>query len=159
MKLTGGVEWAVHCCVVLTRAERPVPAAKLAELHDVSTTYLAKQMQALARAGLVRSVQGNAGGYVLTRGGDEISVLDVVQAIDGTAPAFTCTEIRQRGPLGTPPEDCVGACPVNRVMMKAEQAWRGALREVSIGDLARTVNQVAGRDALGAIGAWFVESA
>lgn len=84
MKLSGGVEWALHCCVVLTAAAEPVPAARLAQLHDVSPSYLAKQMQALSRAGLVRSVQGKTGGYVLTRGGTEITVLDVVQAVDGS---------------------------------------------------------------------------
>ena len=39
-----------------------MPAARLAELHDVSGSYLAKQLQSLSRAGLVRSVQGHAGG-------------------------------------------------------------------------------------------------
>ncbi|MDT7579094.1 MAG: hypothetical protein QOK35_358 [Pseudonocardiales bacterium] len=155
MKLSGGVEWAVHCCVVLTGVDRPVPAAKLAELHDVSTTYLAKQMQALSRAGLVRSVQGNAGGYVLTRAADDISVLDVVLAVEGSGPHFVCTEIRQRGPFAVPPEDCTRACPIAKAMIRAEQAWRDALREVSIGDLARDVNRGAGRDALGAVRAWF----
>ena len=152
MKISGGVEWAVHCCVVLTGMDQPVPAAKLAALHDVSATYLAKQMQALARAGLVHSVQGNSGGYLLTRSPAEITVLDVVQAIDGVKPAFTCTEIRQRGPLGTPPEQCTGPCPVNRVMMRAEQAYREALREISIADLAAEVN--AGGDALTPIRTW-----
>lgn len=50
MKLSGGVEWALHCCVVLTAATEPVPAARLAELHDVSGSYLAKQLQALSRS-------------------------------------------------------------------------------------------------------------
>lgn len=53
MKLSGGVEWALHCCVVLSQAESPVPTARLAELHGVSKTYLAKHLQSLARAGLV----------------------------------------------------------------------------------------------------------
>lgn len=153
--MSGGVEWAVHCCVVLTDVASPVPAATLAKLHDVSTTYLAKQMQALARAGLVRSVQGKAGGYVLTRSPDDITVLDVVIAIEGPEPQFVCTEIRQRGPLGTPPEDCRTACPVAKAMLSAESAWRDALRGITIGDLGREVNRGAGRDALATIRAWF----
>ncbi len=107
MKLSVGVEWALHCCVVLTTATEPVPAARLAELHDVSASYLAKQLQALSRVGLVSSVQGKAGGYVLTRAPEVITVLDVVAAVDGSQPAFVCTEIRQRGPLATPKEACV----------------------------------------------------
>ncbi|MFI7426555.1 RrF2 family transcriptional regulator [Micromonospora sp. NPDC049836] len=154
MKLSGGVEWALHCCVVLTTATEPVPAARLAELHDVSGSYLAKQLQALSRAGLVTSVQGKAGGYVLTRSPDLITVLDVVAAVDGAAPAFVCTEIRQRGPLATPAEACTRPCPVARAMADADAAWRAALRAVSIADLARGVDEDYGPTALGGIRGW-----
>ena len=54
VKMTEGVEWAVHCCVVLSQAEGPVPTARLAEFHGVSRTYLAKHLQQLSRAGLVQ---------------------------------------------------------------------------------------------------------
>src|SRR5690242_16280528 len=116
MRMSGGVEWALHCCVALTTSSRPVPAARLAELHDVSGSYLAKQLQSLSRAGLVRSVQGKAGGYALTRDPESITVLDVVLAIEGQRPAFVCTEIRQRGPLACPPESCTTPCAIARAM-------------------------------------------
>jgi Rrf2 family protein len=135
MKISAGVEWALHCCVALSGIDRPVPASKLAELTDVSGSYLAKQLQALSRAGLVTSVQGNAGGYVLTRSPEKISVLDVVLAIEGTTPMFECTEIRQRGPLAAPPEDCRDSCPIARAMLAGEQAWRSALREINLLDI------------------------
>ena len=154
MKLTGGVEWALHCCVVLTTANEPVPAARLAQLHDVSASYLAKQLQALSRAGLVHSAQGNAGGYVLTRSPELITVLDVVTAVDGPKPAFTCTEIRQRGPLASPPEACTAPCAIARAMAAADAAWRAALRAVSIADLARSVDADYGPTALAGIRTW-----
>lgn len=88
MKLSGGVEWALHCCVVLTTSADPVPAARLAELHEVSGSYPAKHLQVLSRADLVSSVQGKAGGYVLTRAPDRDTVLDVVVALEGSQPAF-----------------------------------------------------------------------
>jgi Rrf2 family protein len=135
MKISAGVEWALHCCVALSGIARPVPAAKLAEMTDVSSSYLAKQLQALSRAGLVTSVQGKAGGYVLTRSPEKVSVLDVVQAIEGTTPMFECTEIRQRGPVGAPPEECRTSCPIAKAMLAGEQAWRTTLREISIHDL------------------------
>src|SRR4051812_24826003 len=99
MKLSGGVEWAVHCCVVLSQAEAPVPAPRLAEYHGVSRTYLAKHLQLLSRSGLVTSTGGRVGGYALTREAADITVLDVVLAIEGDEPAFRCTEIRQNGPF------------------------------------------------------------
>ncbi|MFE3109584.1 RrF2 family transcriptional regulator [Kitasatospora indigofera] len=154
MKLSGGVEWALHCCVVLTAASEPVPAARLAELHDVSPSYMAKQLQALSRAGLVRSTQGKTGGYVITRDAGEITLLDVVQAVDGASPAFVCTEIRQRGPFATPPEQCTKPCPVARAMGTADAAWRAALAGITIADLVASVEGDSGPEALPGIGRW-----
>jgi Rrf2 family protein len=157
MKLSGGVEWALHCCVVLSAARNePVAVARLAELHDVSATYLAKQMQALSRAGIVRSTQGYSGGYTLTRAPEAITVLDVVEAVDGARSAFVCTEIRQRGPMATPAEACTKPCAVNRAMIAADQAWRAALRGVTIADLANDVTTDNGSDVLTSVGAWLV---
>nr|EJJ02013.1 rrf2 family protein family protein [Rhodococcus sp. JVH1] len=140
MKLSGGVEWALHCCVVLSQAESPVPTARLAELHGVSKTYLAKHLQSLARAGLVHPTEGRDGGYVLTRAPEAITVLDVVQAVDGTEPAFRCTEIRRQGVLAAPPEQCRSACGIAKVMAGAEQAWRASLSSVTIADLGATID-------------------
>lgn len=154
MKLSGGVEWALHCCVVLTAATAPVPAARLAELHDVSGSYLAKQLQALSRAGLVRSVQGKAGGYVLTRSPELITVLDVVTAIDGPQPAFVCTEIRKRGPLAAPAEACTRPCPISRAMSAGDAAWRAALQAISVADLAASVNDDYGQNTMAGISTW-----
>lgn len=154
MKLSGGVETALHCCVVLTAATEPVPAARLAELHGVSPTYLAKQLQALSRAGLIESAQGKSGGYALTRPPQEITVLDVVEAIEGPGSTFVCTEIRQRGPKAAPPEACAAPCAITRTMLAADRAWRAALREVSIADLGRMVGEDYNVDVLGEVGTW-----
>ncbi|MFD9004592.1 RrF2 family transcriptional regulator [Streptomyces sp. NPDC059582] len=152
--MSGGVEWALHCCVVLTSVREPVPAARLAELHDVSPTYLAKQLQALSRAGLIHSTQGKSGGYALTRSPDRITVLDVVDAVDGPSPAFVCTEIRQRGPLATPAGACTTPCAISRAMATAETARREALRAVTVADLARDVESDSGAGTLSIVGAW-----
>ena len=137
MKMSGGVEWAVHCCVVLSEAEGPVPAQRLAEFHGISRTYLAKHLQALSRAGMVSSTEGRVGGYVLTRPADEVTVLDIVLAVEGREQAFRCTEIRQNGPLpATGPRRAGRPCGVARVMHAAEQAWRASLKEVTVADLA-----------------------
>ncbi|MGW1035058.1 RrF2 family transcriptional regulator [Streptomyces antibioticus] len=152
--MSGGVEWALHCCVVLTSVREPVPAARPAALHDISPTYLAKQLRALSRAGLIRSVQGRSGGYALTRAPEQITVLDVVDAVDGPGAAFVCTEIRQRGPLATPAEACTAPCPIARAMAGAEAARREALRAISIADLAKDVESDSGAGALEGVGAW-----
>ncbi|MHA7986043.1 RrF2 family transcriptional regulator [Rathayibacter sp. CAU 1779] len=155
MRLSGGVEWALHCCVVLSKGvDDPVPVARLAELYDVSPTYLAKHLQSLAAEGLIESVRGKRGGYRLTRSAETISVFDVVRAIDGEGPAFVCTEIRQRGPCAAASEDCQRACSIARVMLAAEDAWRSSLRGVSISDVAADVDRVAGEGALTRMRTW-----
>ena len=104
MKLSDGVEWGVHACVVLAvlPPDAALPAARLAEYHGVPSAYLAKHLQALARAGVLETVKGPRGGYRLARPATDITVLDVVEAIDGDEPAFRCTEIRRRGPSAVP---------------------------------------------------------
>lgn len=71
---------------------------------------------------IVESVQGKADGYVLSRSAERSTVLDVVLAIEGPGSQFVCTELRQRGPLATLPEDCTTTCPAAKTMLEAEQA-------------------------------------
>lgn len=138
--MSAGVEWALHCCTVLSTATAPVPAHRLAELHGVSRTYLAKHLQALSKAGLIHAVEGRDGGYELSRPAAEVTVYDVVRAVDGPEAAFRCTEIRQQGPLPATGEACKVPCGIAKVMATAERAWRDSLRGVTIGDLAATVD-------------------
>lgn len=137
MRLSEGVEWSLHCCSVLGTLPDGValPSARLAEFHDVPAAYLAKHLQALSQAGVVVSVPGRRGGYRLGRPAADITLLDVVLAIDGETPAFRCTEIRQRGPSAAAPEHYVRPCGIARAMWNAEAAWRNSLRSVTIGDL------------------------
>jgi Rrf2 family protein len=144
MKMSAGVEWAVHSCLLLGQADEPVPAQRLAEFHGVSRTYLAKHLQQLSRAGLVVATEGRVGGYALTRPASEISVLDVVLAIEGKESSFRCTEIRKNGPLPASAKACRRACGVARAMYAAEDAWRASLAGVSIADLASGVEEDAG---------------
>ncbi|WP_205471963.1 Rrf2 family transcriptional regulator [Nocardioides sp. SYSU D00038] len=154
MKMSAGVEWAVHCCVVLSQADGPVPAQRLADFHGVSRTYLAKHLQQLSRAGLVRSTEGRVGGYALTRSAEEISVLDVVLAIEGREPAFRCTEIRQNGPLPATGEVCRRPCGIARAMYAAEDAWRASLAAVSVADLATGVEEDTGAQTFVRLRGW-----
>jgi Rrf2 family protein len=137
MRMSEGVEWALHCCTVLATLPegQALPASRLAEFHEVPPAYLAKHLQALAAAGITRSVAGPHGGYRLARPPAEISVLDVVLAVDGDATAFRCSEIRQRGPAAGGPERYRRPCGIARAMWRAEDAWRAELAGTSIGDL------------------------
>ncbi len=137
MKLSDGVEWSLHCCSVLALLPAGValPAGRLAEFHGVPPAYLAKHLQAMARAGIVTSVQGPGGGYRLARSAGSISLLDVVDAVEGGEPAFRCTEIRRRGPARVGAGAYVKPCGIARAMGRAEDAWRDSLSRDTIADL------------------------
>jgi Rrf2 family protein len=139
MKLSDGVEWSIHCCTVLALLPEgtALPAARLAEFHGVPAAYLAKHLQALARAGIVESAQGPKGGYRLAKRAGDVSLLDVVVAVEGDEPAFRCTEIRQRGPAGMAPSNYKVPCGIARAMWRAEDAWRASLREQTVADIVR----------------------
>ncbi len=157
MKISEGVEWGMHSCTVLALlpARKALPAARLAEYHGVPPAYLAKHLQALSRAGIVESVAGPKGGYRLSRPAAEITMLDVVVAIDGPAPAFRCTEIRQRGPAAVAPECYRLPCGIARAMWAAEDAWRAELARRTIAELVAGVAVDAAPEAVGLAVDWF----
>jgi Rrf2 family protein len=156
MRIGEGVEWALHCCSMLAVLPpgRTLPAGRLAEFHDVAPAYLAKHLQALSRAGIVESVAGPRGGYRLARPAAEISVLDVVAALEGDDDAFQCTEIRQQGPCAGPPERYTKACGIAVAMAAAEAAWRSVLRGRTIADLVAGVVADSPPDQLEDVAVW-----
>jgi Rrf2 family protein len=156
MRMSDGVEWALHCCTVLATLpeDQALPAARLAEFHEVPPAYLAKHLQALTAAGLTRSVPGPRGGYRLARPAAEVSLLDVVLAIDGEERAFRCAEIRQRGPAVGPASAYRRPCGIARAMWRAEDAWRRELAGTSIGDLVVELVRTVPAEVLATGAAW-----
>jgi Rrf2 family protein len=161
MRISEGVEWGVHCCTLLAvlAPGQTLPAPKLAEYHGVPPAYLAKHLQSLSRAGLVESVSGPRGGYRLARSARTITILDVVEAIEGDEPAFRCTEIRQRGPAAARPSAYRDLCGIARVMLTAEDAWKAELRAHTIAELVGHVMEDAPSEALARGAAWLQSSA
>ena len=137
MKLSQGVEWGMHCVVLLAQAPDGVVVSRrdLAERYGLPHAYLAKHLQALVRAGVLQASPGPRGGFRLARQPDSITALDVVEAIEGSASPFICQEIRQRGSAAARPEDCRRPCAINTVMTRAHDAWRDSLRAVTVTSL------------------------
>lgn len=137
MKLSDGVEQAIHSVTMLAglEADAVLSAASLAEFHGVSVSYLLKHLQALSAAGILATVPGPKGGYRLARAPGSISLLDIVLAVEGPAPAFRCNEIRQRGPNPLPARHFTAPCGINAAMLKAEKAYRAELAAVTVAGL------------------------
>ncbi|WP_459550148.1 RrF2 family transcriptional regulator [Nocardia sp. X0981] len=136
-----GVEWSLHCCVTLAWLEQqwPVPITRLSAWFDLPQEYLKKRLQTLVRAGILTSSRGVRGGFGLARPPEQITLLDVVTAVEGATAPFRCTEIRQRGLSGrTATTDFTAACGIAVAIRRAELAWRRELAAQTIADLAIT---------------------
>lgn len=157
MKMNKGVEWAVHACTLLAPLgrSRGLSLAALADYHGVPAAYMAKQMQLLSSAGLVRTSRGKTGGYALARAPADISLWDIKQAIDGPEPAFRCTEIRQQGPCALARADCRTPCAIAAAFAAAEQAYRDLLRATRLTDVMASVVDHASPAHVADVVAWY----
>jgi Rrf2 family protein len=66
-------------------------AREIAEAYDIPVELMAKVLQRLVRRGLLASQHGTRGGYVLARAATQISVADVIQAVDGPVAVTACS--------------------------------------------------------------------
>lgn len=157
MVLRNQVEWALHCCSVLSwLPEGEYLATKdLAEFHGVPKEYLSKALQALAQAKLVETTLGPTGGYRLNRSPRDISFLDIVEAVEGRTTTFNCTEIRQNNPCST--GKAKGVCEIAQVMYNADEAWREVLRSTTLEMLSKQLEQKLSAAQLAKNKEWFAK--
>lgn len=134
MRLTHLADYAVVMMTAAARrgeAER-LSATELAEETGVPLPTAQKLMGKLAAAGLLDSVRGAGGGFALARPGHQISLADVIEAVEGPIAMTQCT-----GHDGL--SDCAldARCRVKPHMNIVSNAVRGALGAVSLTELAR----------------------
>ncbi|MEX0620064.1 MAG: Rrf2 family transcriptional regulator [Solirubrobacterales bacterium] len=84
ISITSKSRYAVVAMAELARSgDSPVPVKELAERREIPDQFLEQLFSTLRRAGLLASHRGSKGGYTLARPAGEITVLEVVQALDG----------------------------------------------------------------------------
>ena len=104
-------------------------AREIAEQYDIPIELMAKVLQRLVRRGLLASQQGTHGGYQLVRRPSQISVADVIQAIDGPVTVTACTS--QDGHC-----DQFAKCNVRDPLWRVRERILTALGECTIAELA-----------------------
>jgi len=107
-------------------------AREIAELYDIPIELMAKVLQRLVRRGLLSSHQGTRGGYELARRATEISVADVIQAIDGPVTVTACS---------TDDGQCeqFAKCNVRDPLWRVRERILAALGDCTIAELAADV--------------------
>ena len=123
LSITSKSPYAVRALVELHHfgESTPTPIAELARRGEIPAQFLEQLFATLRRAGVLRSQRGVKGGYSLARPASQITVLEVVELLDG--------------PLG---QDAAG------VFAEAAEAARVVLREATIADLAEADARAAG---------------
>ena len=131
LELTKRGDYAVRAMLALAcgGGERMLSAPRIAGEMDVPPRFLPQVMGDLVRAGLVTSEPGRAGGYRLARPADAISLLAIIEAIEGDSRRQTCVLRGGRCSEG-------GVCAVHGAFFAAQDALISALEGVTLADVA-----------------------
>jgi Rrf2 family protein len=155
------VEYGLHCLVWLANfPDLELSSRDLAVMQGVPAAFVSKIFPRLEKAGIVQSSKGIQGGYRLARPSNTISILDVVDAIEGKKPLFDCREIRSHCALfvGRQPSwSGRGICGIHAAMLQAEECMRDELSRVFLAQLARGANRNAPAQFSAEAEAWFKE--
>jgi Rrf2 family nitric oxide-sensitive transcriptional repressor len=129
MRWTKATRFALHAALELARAEgERVTTQEIAARYDISLNHLAKVMGQLVRAGVARGVRGVGGGYKLARPADQITLRDLVDAIEGGRPEG-CS-VRDDG------KNCRVPCPLRGVLDEIEDYAAARLEGMTLAAVA-----------------------
>ena len=110
---------------------RPLSARMLAQANHVSYAHACKLLQRLAAAGLVSSMMGPKGGFVLARPPESITFRQVVEAVQGPISVIRCL----MGDFECPMKD---ACPVGPKLGQMQEQINGFLNDVTLAEFVKT---------------------
>lgn len=159
--ISTAVESAMHCLLYLVSedGEPPqLPIKDIAEMQGVSAQYLAKIFTKLRHHNLVEATEGTKGGFQLAKPAAEISVFDVVRAVDGKKPLFDCRNIRTQCALFAPEPPAwatAGHCSIHAVMLEAEQQMEASLKQHTLASISETLTDKAPNDYGEQVIRWF----
>jgi Rrf2 family protein len=127
LKLTRAADYAIRSMLYIASLPegRVVLRSEVAEAQKIPPSFMAKILRSLAKAGLLHSSRGVHGGFTLAHPAAEISLLDVVEAVEGPLALTNCVP---------DPEACEHSanCPANSVWAKVQDQISDVLRSASL---------------------------
>jgi Rrf2 family protein len=131
VRTTAKADYAVRAAVELAAAGDMITADQIAQAQGIPVNFLENILRDLRRAGIVESRRGQAGGYLLARPAEEISIADVIRAVEG-------------GPLANVRGISPDALEYQGSSAKLREVWvalrasvRSVLEQVTLADVAR----------------------
>jgi Rrf2 family protein len=134
MKFSAKSEYAIRAVldIAIRSAEGPVQVKEIAGRQFIPERFLEQVLSGLKRAGLVKSLRGAQGGYLLGRSADQMTLADLIQAVEGPITLMECTseEVSSRCRQST-------SCVVKDVWSDVQSALVDALNSVTVEDMCR----------------------
>ncbi len=141
MRITRKSDYGLRAMVELARRyeESPVSIGEIAASQSIPDPFLEKIMQELKGAGLIRATHGRGGGYSLCRPPAEISVREVIEALEGPVALVNCLDASLRCEIEQ-------GCPTSAFWAVINERFQRALGETTLDDLLRTTSNSPARD-------------
>jgi Rrf2 family protein len=148
LELTKRGDYAVRAMLALARGTAPratgsdattnglLSARRIADSMGIPVRFLPQVLGDLQRAGLVLAAPGRSGGYRLARPAASISLLEVIEAVEGDTRRRTC--VLRGGPCGLD-----GTCDVHDVFYEGQEALRSTFASASLAELAGPATRAA----------------
>jgi Rrf2 family protein len=138
MMFSTKAEYGVRVMVELARraGDDPIPLAEIAAHDGLPLAYLEHLVARLRKAGLVDSRRGSRGGYLLARPPRDISMADVVEALEGSIAPIECISQSSDGSIVCSRESDPGhTCPTKLLWTRVRFAIVSTLRSTTLADL------------------------
>jgi Rrf2 family iron-sulfur cluster assembly transcriptional regulator len=130
LRLTKRADYAVRACLVLASAsEVPLPSRCIAQRMAIPDRFLPQILADLSRAGIVEGTVGKGGGYVLRRDARELTLLDVIESVEGPSRSEQCVLEDRRC-------DADHACALHPVWSAAQSAFIHVLESTTLDRIA-----------------------
>ena len=130
MRVSAKADYALRAAIELAAAgDGPVKGERIAQAQEIPLKFLENILGDLRQAGIVRSQRGAEGGYWLARPAEEISLAEVVRAVEGPI-----ANVRGIGPQDV--EYAGAAGPLREVWIAVRANLRAVLEEVTVADVA-----------------------
>jgi len=133
MRITSSIEYATRLMTTLAREHDKalVSAERLAEVDNVPVDYVSQLLAKLRRAGIVTSHRGSAGGYALSRPPKEVTLGQVVRAVDGAVFEDVCEKYDGGA------KDCrhQGGCAISPVWQRLGSLVNGYFDGITLADV------------------------
>lgn len=147
MKLSTKGRYGLRAIIDLARysEEEPISISSIAARQDISERYLEQLVALLKKAGLVKSIRGASGGYVLNKKAEEISVGDVLRALEGSLEPVKCAAFYSE-------DGCISAdsCVTKYVWKKINESINETVNKIMLDELvgeSKKLNPAGGFDA------------